>query len=151
MKKVRMATKAIIRRDDQLLLIKFEDAHGVHYGFPGGGQEHGETLHQAIIRECLEEIGQDVEPLALVYVREYIGANHEFADHESHFHQVECYFECRLLSERPFDSASVPDTNQIGVEWVPLDQLDHILLVPQSLGRIIRSGEAGPVYVGDII
>ncbi|WP_233516719.1 NUDIX domain-containing protein [Paenibacillus curdlanolyticus] len=147
---MRMATKAIIRKDDQLLLIKFEDERGVQYGFPGGGQEHGETLHQAIVRECLEEIGQDVEPLALLYVREYIGANHGLSDRESAFHQVECYFECKLLSDRPFDSASVPDTNQIGVEWVPLEQLDDIMLVPQSLGRIIRSGEASPVYVGDI-
>lgn len=40
---------------------------------PGGGQEPGETLKEAVIRECREEIGVKVEVNELLFVSEYIG------------------------------------------------------------------------------
>lgn len=151
MKKIRIATKAIIRRDGQILLIKFKNSErGIHYGFPGGGQEHGETLEASIIRECLEEIGQDVQPLALVHVREFIGRNQAPSTMYNEFHQVECYFECKLLSNRPYETATVPDANQIGVEWIDIEKLPTLNLVPQTVGQVIASGKLMPVYLGDV-
>jgi ADP-ribose pyrophosphatase YjhB (NUDIX family) len=59
------------------LLTKNQDDEGYFYLFPGGGQEHGETIHDALIRECIEEVGEEVEIGELLHVREYIGKNHE--------------------------------------------------------------------------
>ena len=58
---IRNSAKAIIVKDSKVLLTKNEDNEGVFYLFPGGGQEHGETLPETVKRECLEEIGQQVE------------------------------------------------------------------------------------------
>ena len=72
------------------------DRSGIFYLLPGGGQNHGETLKEGLQRECLEEIGTEVEIGELLYVREYIGKNHQFRNAHRAFHQVENVFRCTL-------------------------------------------------------
>ncbi|HET6872918.1 MAG TPA: NUDIX domain-containing protein [Sporolactobacillaceae bacterium] len=93
---IRNSLKAIIIEFDHVLLTKNEDNEGIFYLFPGGGQELSESFHDALHRECLEEIGLGVEIGELVFIREYIGKNHEYAESDSTIHQVEFYFECKL-------------------------------------------------------
>jgi 8-oxo-dGTP diphosphatase len=80
MKPIRNSVKAIIVRDGALLLIRKEDAQGTYYIFPGGGQEKFETMPETLRRECMEEIGVEVEVGALRCIREYIGRNHQFGE-----------------------------------------------------------------------
>lgn len=89
---LRNSVKAIIVEDGKILCIKCKDDWGFFYLLPGGGQEPGETLPDALTRECLEEIGTKVTVGDLVFVRDYISANHEFAEYESEVHQVELMF-----------------------------------------------------------
>lgn len=56
MKPIRNSAKAIIMEDEKILLTVNKDDAGLFYLCPGGGQEHSESLRQAVIRECLEEI-----------------------------------------------------------------------------------------------
>ena len=56
-KKVRVSAKAIIIRKGKLLLLRARDRAGIYYLLPGGGQNNGETLHEALVREFLEEPG----------------------------------------------------------------------------------------------
>ena len=63
---------------------------------PGGGQEHGEALEEALRRECREEIGCEVVVGPIRFVRDYIGVRHEFALMQPDVHQLEIMFECRL-------------------------------------------------------
>ena len=44
---IRLATRAVIVRDDAILLVAFDDENGFHYNLPGGGIEPGETLYDA--------------------------------------------------------------------------------------------------------
>jgi len=76
---VRNSAKAVIMKDGCVLLTKNQHEQEIFYLFPGGGQEHGETLEEAVKRECIEEIGQEVVVRELLHVREYIGRNHEHA------------------------------------------------------------------------
>ena len=55
-----VGVKAIIVRDQQLLTIVKQYPEGIAYILPGGKQEFGETLEQAIQRECREELGGDM-------------------------------------------------------------------------------------------
>lgn len=70
---IRNSAKAVILKDSKVLLTKNIDDEGFFYLFPGGGQDHIETLPETVKRECLEEIGQQVEVGELLHLREYIG------------------------------------------------------------------------------
>jgi len=62
---VREGVVAIIERSGRYLTITRSQsviAPG-KICFPGGGIEPGETPHQALIRECFEELGISVEPI----------------------------------------------------------------------------------------
>ena len=78
MRNIRTAARALVISKGKLLTIKMQDSSGIFYILPGGGQRHGETLREGLMSECLEEIGTNVEIGELLYVREYIGKNHEF-------------------------------------------------------------------------
>ncbi|UUI01771.1 NUDIX domain-containing protein [Oceanobacillus jeddahense] len=96
---IRNSAKAIIIQDHQLLAIKKRDKDGYYFILPGGGQEHGENLHQTLQRECIEEINTTVEIANLLFNREYIGKNHEHFEFDGNIHQLEYMFLC--TSEPP--------------------------------------------------
>ncbi len=149
---IRNSAKAIIIKEGKLLTLKMHENGGTYYILPGGGQEHGENLHQALERECKEEIGAGVEIGELLFVREYIGKNHELAAYHSHAHQTEFMFLCNVNQEL-FDNGTNPDKGQIGVEWLPIDDLLDYKLFPQALRTpIISYFNKGKVvtYLGDI-
>ncbi|MBP1993020.1 NUDIX domain-containing protein [Paenibacillus eucommiae] len=151
MKPIRNSAKAIIIQDEKILLTKNKDDFGFFYLFPGGGQDHGEELKDTVYRECLEEIGEKVMVSDLVYVREYIGKSHEFAEWDSDAHQVEFYFSCSLASnDSPCVNGTNPDKDQVGVEWIEIKKLHEIRLYPKALGKIIINNEIEIRYLGDV-
>lgn len=152
MKPIRNSAKAVIVEHDRVLLTKNADREGYFYLFPGGGQEKFETLQEAVVRECMEEIGRLVHVEDIVFVREYIGRNHQFAEWDSDAHQVEFYFRCRLAEEEVCGrfEGSNPDSDQVGVEWVELSRLEEIRLYPAMLGVRLKQGFPQPVYIGDV-
>lgn len=151
MKPIRNSAKAVIIQEGKLLLTKNQDEQGFFYLFPGGGQEFGEELIHAVIRECMEEIGSEVIVNDLIHVREYIGKNHQFADWDSNVHQVEFYFICQLKDAHANISNGVnPDSYQVGVEWVDLGTLEEIRLYPKTLGTILKNKMESRIYIGDV-
>jgi len=69
---IRNAARAlIVRRSHVLLLRKAGGGSGERYALPGGGQDLGETLQQALVRECQEEIGTTVAVGGLLHVAEF--------------------------------------------------------------------------------
>ncbi|MFC7686072.1 NUDIX domain-containing protein [Ureibacillus sp. GCM10028918] len=151
---IRNSAKAIIIQDENILAIKKEDKDGYYYILPGGGQEHGENLHQTLKRECIEEINAEVEIGILLFIREYIGKNHEHFEFDSEVHQTEYMFLCKVIEEsRDIGNGIIPDEGQIGVEWLPLSELLSFRLYPQTMREYIIDyieGKDLPVYLGDI-
>jgi len=148
MKPIRNAVKAIIVRDGHVLLIKNIDKDGFWYVFPGGGQNSGEDMPAALRRECLEEAGISISIGPLRVVREYIGKNHEFHESDGDAHQVEFYFECDLAPGSEPRDGEMKDTNQVDVEWVPLERLGSVRVYPKFFEKGL--GDFQAIYLGDV-
>ena len=147
---IRPAAKAVIIRDDQLLVVANHDADGTWYILPGGGQNYGETLPETLQRECEEEIGTQVEIGRLLWIREYIGPHHEFAQTD-HAHQIEFMFACQVPKDYEPRLGTLPDGNQHGVAWLPLTELDRQRLYPARLKKLlVTAWDQDQVYLGDI-
>ena len=67
---MRRAVRAIIQRDDSLLVMKRNKFGKEYYALVGGGIDLDETPEQALVREVKEESGLDVISQRLVYIEE---------------------------------------------------------------------------------
>jgi hypothetical protein len=85
-------------------------------------------------------------------VREYIGANHEYAEEDGHAHQVEFMFECHVGAGYRPRMGPATDAYQTGVDWLPLTDLQYYRLYPQVLKPILANGigEEPVIYLGDV-
>ena len=146
---IRNAVRAVIFRNDQLLLLKKSGGdRGERYALPGGAQDLGETLAQALNRECREEIGSAVEILFLMNVADHFKAR--VTTPPSTRHMVEFLFRCTLPDDYVAGNGSKPDKSQIGVVWVDLSELAAAPLYPASLSHWLPRGilHSSPVYLG---
>lgn len=150
---IRNSAKGIIIKGNRVLLTKNQDKEGFFYLCPGGGQEHGETLHNALRRECIEEVGYDINVEELLHIRGYIGKNHEYSAFDYDVHQVEYYFTCELRDNVNYKESINPDKHQIGIEWVDVTELMQYRLYPKEIRTYIVkhfNKEKSPVYLGDL-
>jgi len=149
---VRVSVKAVIIRRGRVLMVRNVDERGHWYLLPGGGQSPGETLPEALSRECSEEIGTGVLMGRLLFVRDYIEKNHEFADAgDGGVHQLELMFACRLPRGAAPAVGAAPDPYQNGIEWLGLDRLEDYRIYPSALRRLLaRPLPRSAVYLGDV-
>ncbi|REE94535.1 ADP-ribose pyrophosphatase YjhB (NUDIX family) [Paenibacillus taihuensis] len=155
--RVSVGVQAVIFQNNRVLTVKKrEDDGGVSYILPGGKQEFGETIEQAIRREVFEEVGIAVKVNELLFLREFIGANHDHAEANKELHIVSPIFSCSLLNaddDIP-QTPPHPDPDQIGVEWIEVSKLSEVRFYPKELvPRLIEiaSGvKINPCYVGDM-
>jgi len=148
---IRVANKALIVREGRLLVTVNSGDFPTFYLCPGGGQDHGEDARAGLRRECREEICCDVVVGDLAFLRDYIGADHEFSQKDGWFHQREAYFFCELAAgaEPRFDGEG--DVFQSGIAWIPLEGLHDEPLWPKELARWLASPEADrPRYLGNV-
>ena len=148
---LRNAAKAIIVREGKILAHRVGAPGKPYYILPGGAQEPGETLTEAIQREVREEMGAEVRVGKLAYVREYIARNHEFAEQAPDEHGIDFYFECRLVSEPDPARRSEYDAQQTEFEWLDLARLDNYPFWPRTLIPLLSDASVEvPVYLGDV-
>ena len=148
---IRSTAKALIVHNGKVLLNKFSHQQNSYcYTLPGGGQHLYETLHEAIVRECLEETGYTVVPVRLAALCESIWVNDEMREQDTDFsHRMYHIFLCSLACEEA-KAPTEKDAGQIGYEWVDIDSLTQIKLLPGVLGENIHEVLEGtaPVFLG---
>lgn len=114
-----MSSHAVITNAaGQVLLLKANYENHA-WGLPGGGLDLGETIHVALIRECREELGCDIEV-------EYLSGVYYHAAVNSHAFIFKCRFtfsedegEIRLSSEHSeyawFDIHNLTEIQQLRI------------------------------------
>ncbi len=132
---IRVRACALIIQAESILLIEFNDESGLHYNLPAGGVEAGESVIAAVIREAKEEAAVDVEVGPLAFVLE--NAPH-LSLNKSGIHGLHLMFDCTIKEGSEPAFPDNPDPNQTGVRWIPLSQLDEIVLYPNIKKRIIE-------------
>jgi ADP-ribose pyrophosphatase YjhB (NUDIX family) len=128
-------------RDSRLLLVRcvYERAAEPLWVLPGGRQESGETIEEAVVREFAEETSLHIRPLDLAYVSESI-------DTPNGYHVVNGTFFVEEIGgpadPRPVDPAVV-DVRFVPVEDAPGLLEADVLAVP--VGAALR-GDLGRRY-----
>jgi ADP-ribose pyrophosphatase YjhB (NUDIX family) len=154
---IRVAAKAVIISGGEILLTRNlhpEDPDGEFFLLPGGGQNHGEALDACLRREVCEETGYPIEVGDVLWVRDYIGASHEFAAHEPEVHQIEVMFSCSVDRSLPPSVPVEEDAWQLSVDWIPVQDLPGLRFFPSALVPhlvdLIGDGVGVPHYLGDV-
>ena len=88
------------------------------WSLPGGALELGETLHEGVKREVLEETGLIVEPRAMIDTFDRIARD---AAGRVQFHYVLVDYLCRITGGSPACASDAAD-----LRWATLDDLDTI-------------------------
>ena len=107
----RMSSHAVIcNAQQQILLLKATYADHA-WGLPGGGLDVGETIHEALIRECHEEIGckVQIEYLSGVYFHSAVNS-HAFI------------FKCQLARSAEIQLSA----EHSAYRWFTLDELSVV-------------------------
>ncbi len=129
-----------------LMLKKAYEDGTIFFTLPGGSQEPGESLEEALIRECEEEIGTAVIPGKLQYIHEYI--KHSRTPGKNPRHKVEFGFSCTLPDRYVPQMGYNPDPHQTEVLWLPSKQLLTASFIPARLPQCLEAGKASPLYLG---
>lgn len=88
--KYRLSVHAVITNNEGKFLLLKATYAGQNWGLPGGALDPGETIHEALHRECKEEIGHDVDIL-------YLSGIYYHKAHDSHA----ILFRCNIIGNQP--------------------------------------------------
>ncbi|MBN4064796.1 NUDIX domain-containing protein [Dehalococcoides mccartyi] len=138
---IRVGAAGIIVQDGKVLLVKFDDEHGVHYNFPGGGHKKGETLRQTVVREVKEETDADVEVGRLLVTAESAPFEVDYIYGPTHY--LKLFFECTLKPNSVPRLPDKPDPNEIAVEWIQLEELAELPVIPNISRELISALNGG--------
>lgn len=150
---IRSAVKTIVINEGKILLIKYITDNGfVYYELPGGGQELYEEMEDTAKREFFEETGFRIHINRFAALAEEIFVDEElrlkFPDYVHRIHHI---FQGELLS--PICESVINfDLHQIGYEWIPIEDVCDLYLIPKqlklNLHKILQTDY--PVYLGTV-
>jgi 8-oxo-dGTP pyrophosphatase MutT (NUDIX family) len=124
--------RAVIIEDNKVLLMHRVKTDQEYWVFPGGGVEEYDSSHQsALIRECKEELGADVE------VRELFAE--ETFDSAGNSIDKQSFYICKIVGGEigtgtgPEFSRDPQVSGTYKVEWVPLLKIKDVTVYPESV------------------
>ncbi len=139
--RIRVIAICVFRVDNRILVFEaFDSAENRPFYRPlGGGVEPGETSREAIEREILEELGQEIENVQLLGVLEEVFMNEGKPGHEVIF-----VYDGAFVDESLYTRASLTVQEDNGevltALWKDLSSFDNYhRLVPKELRSLLES------------
>ncbi|WP_422660587.1 NUDIX domain-containing protein [Paenibacillus sp. EC2-1] len=149
---IRTAARAIIIQGGKLLVLRRIGAQGVFYVLPGGGQNHAESITDALKREVKEETDLVVLNHELLFINEFIAKrDSQFYELEPDVHQIDFTFLCEVRADREAKVGQTPDVHQIGIAWIPLDEITDYMAHPKQDHNFIMGAPTRDVLAEWII
>jgi ADP-ribose pyrophosphatase YjhB (NUDIX family) len=149
---MRKASRAIIIKDDRLLVTKRNKFGHEYYILVGGGIDTGETELEALYRELHEESGVEIAP----------NPRKVFIENSGFMYGVQNVYLCEYVSGEP---QLHPDSTEAKISrmgkntyepmWLPLGELEGAAFRTERLKRAILDGvkngwPAEPVDITDM-
>lgn len=122
--KVRRAARAVVFDQDKNIGVLYIGKHGYHK-LPGGGLEGEENISAALRRECLEEIGCDIETFG------ELGEIIEYRDKFSLKQHSYCFIANLVGTKKSPDFTQGEIENGFSIKWLPLENALELLLNDQ--------------------
>lgn len=148
---IRSTAKAIVINHNKVLLnCCYDKNNGKYFSLPGGGQKMYESLREAIIRECLEETGYSVLTDRFAALYEEICDDEELrGSYPDYAHKMYHIFICKLQNDHREYPTEI-DTMQEKSEWVEIEKLNGIAMLPKAVGNNIMNiiNSEIPLYLG---
>lgn len=137
--KIEKRVRAVIIKDEKVLLMhRFKNGHE-YWVFPGGGvDDTDKSLEDSLKRECLEELGVDVKVGDLFMEKFYILDNFQG--------QIQYFYNCKIISGE-VGTGTGPEWNGRDVEkygtyeiiWISISELKDKIIYPFEVrDNIIR-------------
>ena len=146
---IRNTPRAVIIQYQQVLLVRkagYENG-GERYALPGGAQELGESLHEALKRECHEEIDAQVQIEELVHVAEFFKLRETQPPTRRQY--MEFLFLCQVSQTYEPRNGPNPDKHQVEVVWRSISELPALTLFPTYLRSALEHIHSGQsTYLG---
>ncbi len=133
----------VLLENNHVLVMKYQYGEHFIYNLPGGNPDPGELLSETIARECMEELGIDVEVGQMLLMGQVSGTKNR--DDVLHI-----LFEGELIGGIP--ELQVGETNAQEVLWLPINQLSQVTMYPNigmELTDLLITQQKGK-YVGAI-
>ncbi|MFC4559160.1 NUDIX hydrolase [Virgibacillus kekensis] len=116
-----------------------------HWALPGGRVKVMEDSASTVVREVKEELGFDVEVNRLFWMTENF-----FTYTDREFHEIGLYYGVSGIDgslrfrEGPFYGE---EGERLIYQWVPLDELEDIVLYPEFLKTSLKETPASPEHL----
>jgi 8-oxo-dGTP pyrophosphatase MutT (NUDIX family) len=135
----RLAVRAILMRNDKLLVVNAWKGRTHLWCAPGGGVDLHQSLTESLKREVMEETGLTISVGAPCLIN-------EFHDPKGPFHQVDLYFRCAILSGDPDGDWTDPEGVVSHRRWVTRLELSRLKVKPDSLAAVAWQDTNAPAY-----
>jgi 8-oxo-dGTP diphosphatase len=121
----RICAGAIVIQENQILLVRYNNAGGTSYLVgPGGGVLTNEGIYQAVVREVREETGLEVSPQKVLFVEDLLSRRYRI---------VKIWFLCNPVGGQLAKTQAALDEGITDVAWYRKDQLLNEVVYPPSL------------------
>ena len=119
---IRLGVYGIIVHKDEVLMVKTQSGSKSIYNFPGGGVDEDESLAQALIRECQEEINTVVQVKDCLYTAKSLYKHEDFPS----FYMFNIYYDIEVKDKEEFYQKKLAEDNK----WFPINDLPRDEMLP---------------------